>query len=326
MASLPSTIKAIWINKNGDIDVIEELQLPFPQQKADEILVKVEYGGVNYVDTYVRAGLYPTTKFPRVLGFEASGTIVKLPSSNEVLNDDEFKLRGFAEGDRVAVDAAKLPASVDTKTGAAITLQGLTALTFVRESYEVKKGDTILVYAAAGGVGLILTQLALNVGATVIATVSTEEKAKIVRDLGAQHIIITSKQSTVDEVLRITNGEGVQGIFDGVGKDTFEDNFKIAARKGTIVSLGNASGAVPPFSPLKLGEKNLKLLRPRLNNYIYTAKEQRLYFAELFSLLETGAIRQIVHAEYPFTAQGVQQSQKDITSRGTIGKLLIKIT
>lgn len=173
-------------------------------------------------------------------------------------------------------------------------------MTFATEAYQVKKGDTILVYSAAGGVGLILNkvglwcgrscvvrkltvclQIALNIGATVIGTVSSEEKARVVRDQGVQHVIVTSQQNTVEEVLRITNGEGVQAVFDGVGKgeypslpmlalwidspvsDTFEDNFKIVARKGTIVSIGNASGPPPPVGPHILGDRNLKYLRPR---------------------------------------------------------------
>ncbi|KAG8868306.1 hypothetical protein FRB97_002558, partial [Tulasnella sp. 331] len=202
---------------------------------------------------------------------------------------------------------------------------GLTALTFARESYAIKKGDVILIYAAAGGFGSLLTGMALHFGATVIATVSTETKAEFVRSLGAQHVLITSTQNVVDEVLKITNGDGVHAVFDGIGKDTFEDNFKLIRRKGTIVSMGNASGVAPPLNILRLGEKNIVILRPRVFGYITTPEETKHYQDELLSLLVQGAFKTKIHKDYPFTAEGVQQAQKDITSRGTIGKLLVNV-
>ncbi|KAG9009703.1 hypothetical protein FRB94_011558 [Tulasnella sp. JGI-2019a] len=333
--SFPKTIKAIGFHKNGDLNVIEELKdIPFPESDDQSVIVKVEYAGVNFIDTYQRAGLYPTAKFPMILGSEASGTVVKLPTSEE-------SIHGLKIGDRVAVilsgsfaeyiavpawKVGKLPPNVDTKAAGAVILQGLTALTFARESYPIQKGDVILIYAAAGGVGTLLTGIALHAGATVIATVSSETKAEYVRSLGAQHVLNLSTQNVVDEVLKITNGEGVHAVFDGVGKDTFEDNFKLIRRKGTIVSLGNSSGVAPPLNILRLGEKNLRILRPRLFGYIATPEELRHYEDELFSLLGSGVIKAQIHQEYPFTAAGVQQAQKDITSRGTIGKLLINVS
>ncbi|KAG8969737.1 hypothetical protein FRC03_001082 [Tulasnella sp. 419] len=339
MSSFPSTIKAIGVLEQGDLEKIQLLDAPFPTPKSDELIIKVEYAGVNYIDTYHRSGLYPAPSFPFHLGQEPAGTIVALPTSEEVLNDPEYKLRSFQIGDRVAayhggayaeyvavnwIKTFKLPDGIETKLGAAI-LQGLTALTFATEAHEIKKGEYILIYAAAGGVGSILTQIAVQKGATVIATVSSESKAQIVRGYGAHHVLISTQQNVADEVLRITGGEGVHGIFDGIGKDTFEDDLKIARRKGTIVSLGNASGAVPPFAPLRLAAKNLKLLRPTLTNYIYTGEESRRYGAEFFELLSKGSVKVTIFKEYPFTAEGVKQSQIDITSRGTVGKLLVKV-
>ncbi|KAG8848242.1 hypothetical protein FRB96_001280 [Tulasnella sp. 330] len=334
--SFPKTIKAIGFNQNGDIDVIEELKdIPFPPVNDDDVIIKVEYAGVNFIDTYQRAGLYPSAKFPVILGIEASGTVVKLPASEKALHGLDLKVgdkvatlvnNSFAE--YVALPAwrvAKLPATVDTRTGAAVILQGLTALTFARESYAIKKGDIILIYAAAGGVGNLLTAIALHFGATVIATVSTETKAEFVRYIGAQHVLITSTQSVVDEVLKITDGKGVHAIFDGIGKDTFEDNFKLVRRKGTIVSIGNASGVAPPLNILRLSEKNIKIVRPRTSGYVTTPEETKHYQDELLSLLVQGAFKVQRCQDYPFTAEGVQQSQKDITSRGTVGKLLINV-
>lgn len=204
-----------------------------------------------------------------------------------------------------------MPESVSTRTAAAALLQGLTAVSFVEEAYPVKKGDTILIHTAAGGLGLLLTQLAKNVGATVIGTTSTAAKAELAKANGADHVILYPVEDTVKRVLELTNGVGVDAVFDGVGKDTFDNNFKLIKRKGTIVSVGNASGAVEPFSVLRLAEKNLRLLRPSLSNYVYTPEESAYYSHKLFELVAKGALKIAVFEEYPFTAEGVQKAQRD---------------
>jgi len=334
-------MKAIGINKNGDLDVIEELQFPVPVPKDNEILIKVHFAGVNFIDTYQRSGLYAAKGFPFVLGSEISGEIVSLPSSGSALADPNFQVAQFKVGDHVCALAegafveyicvswdkvSKIPNSLDVKVAASVYLQGLTALTFATESYEIKKDDTILVYSGAGGLGIYLIQIAAHRGANVIATVSSEEKAEVAKWAGAQHVIVTSRQTVVDEVLRLTNGEGCEGIFDGVGKDTFDDDFKIAKRKGTIVSLGNASGPVPPFSIFKLADRNLKLLRPRLFHYIHTVEELRRYSTELFELVSKGVVQPKLHGVYPFSVEGIRRTQQELSSRGTIGKLVVKIS
>ncbi|KAG8991209.1 hypothetical protein FRB90_001436 [Tulasnella sp. 427] len=333
-------IKAIGIKEHGDLDVIQELGFPAPTPKDDQVVIKVEYAGVNFIDTYERAGVYKSPSFPKILGKEAAGTIVSLPTSPSVTQDKEYQLRGLSVGDRVVTiddgffaeeiavswpKVVKLPDGVSTKLAAATALQGLTALTFATESYNIQKGDIVLVYSAAGGLGLNLTQIATHRGATVIATVSSEAKAEIARANGAKHVIITTQQNVVDEVLRITDGVGVHAVFDGVGKDTFEDNFKIIRRKGTFVSLGNASGVPPLFQPLRLGEKNIKLIRPRLFGYITTPEEIRTYQDQYNNLIASGAVKPTIHKEYPFTAEGIKQSQIDLSSRGTVGKLIVKV-
>ncbi|KAI0827025.1 NAD-P-binding protein [Trametes gibbosa] len=337
---LPEKIQAIGINKTGDFDVIEKLELPFPTNAPGNILVKVHYGGVNFIDTYYRKGLYPIASFPQPLGTEAAGEVVALPTDSAVLNDEEYKLRGIAVGGKVAVyglgtfaeyvsvpwaRAYAVPEGVSTRTAAAGLTQGATALTFVTEAYNVQKGDVVLVHTVAGGLGLLFAQLIKARGATVIGTTSTAAKAARAREAGADHVILHTQEDTVQRVLELTNGEGVHAIFDGVGKDTFESDFKMIRRKGTIVSVGNASGAVPPFPPLKLVEKNVRLLRPTLANYVYTPEEGRRYSAQLFGLLASGQLKVQVHAEYPFTAEGVQQAQKDLTGGKTVGKLIMKI-
>ncbi|KAI0336846.1 NAD-P-binding protein [Cubamyces sp. BRFM 1775] len=337
---LPAKMQAIGINQTGDFEVIEKLELPVPQNAPGNVLVKVHYGGVNFIDTYFRKGLYPISSFPQPLGTEAAGEIVGLPTDEKVLNDEEYKLRGFSLGGKVAVyglgafaeyvsvpwqKTYALPAGLSTRTAAAGLTQGGTVLTFITEAYDVQKGDVVLVHTVAGGLGLIFAQLLKARGATVIGTTSTPEKAAIAREYGADHVILYKQEDTVQRVLELTNGEGVHAIFDGVGKDTFESDFKMIRRKGTIVSVGNASGAVPPFPPLKLVEKNVRLLRPTLANYIYTPEEGRRYSTELFRLIATGDLKIRIHGEYPFTAEGVQQAQKDLTGGKTVGKLIIKI-
>ncbi|EPQ60227.1 NAD P-binding protein [Gloeophyllum trabeum ATCC 11539] len=338
--SYPSTIKAVTIAKTGDFDVLEVTEQKFPEVSPDSVVVKVEYGGVNFIDTYFRKGLYPVQSFPTILGMEAAGTIVGLPTDPAVLNNEQYKLRGLQKGSKVAVQnfgvhatyavvpwtkVFPVPSSVSTLTAAAALLQGLTCNTFMTEAYNVKKGDTVLIHTVAGGLGLIMAQYAKWRGATVIGTTSTPEKAELAKKHGADHVILYKNEDTVKRVLELTNGKGVEAIFDGVGKDTFESDFEMIARKGTIISLGNASGPVPPVAPLKLTPKNVKLLRPSQINYITEPEEALHYGKELFDLIANGTIKINVFKEYPFTAEGVQEAQKDLTGGKSTGKLVIKI-
>ncbi|KAB5590502.1 NADPH-dependent quinone oxidoreductase [Ceratobasidium theobromae] len=332
-------MKAARVNKQGGIEEIEVVEIPIPTPKPEEIVIKIEWAGVNFIDTYFRGGVYPRPT-PFTLGQEAAGTIVSLPSSTEVLNSDGYKVRGFKEGAKVAAyasnsfaeyvavpwkDAQVLPDGLDTRAAAASISQGLTALTFVREAYEVKKGDWILVHAAAGGVGLLLCQFISKLGAIVIGTTSSQAKADIAKKAGATHVINYTETSIPEEVLRLTDGRGVEAIFDGVGASTWEDNFTSIRRKGTIVSFGNASGVVPPFSVLKLGTKNVKVCRPVVGNYITEPAEFHQYSSELFELVRSGKLGVAVHGEYPLSTEGIRQTQIDITGRGTSGKLLVKV-
>jgi len=251
--SIPQTMRAFTIPKHGDASVIEESVLPVPKTAPSELLVKLEYAGINFIDTYQRQGLYPNKAgWPMILGTEATGEIVQLPTDPDVLNNPWFKSSGYKLGGKVAVRgrscaeytsvpwtmAYPLPDTISTRTAAAILTQGLTALTFLSEAYAPKQGDWILVHTAAGGLGLLITQLASALGAKVIGTTSSEEKAKIAKENGATEMIIYTKEDTVARVLEITGSEGVHAVFDGVGKDTWEGNFKLIRRKGTIVSLG----------------------------------------------------------------------------------------
>ncbi|KZP28895.1 NAD-P-binding protein [Athelia psychrophila] len=338
--SYPSSIQAITFAKTGDFDVIEKTTQPFPNVGAGDIVVKVQYGGVNFIDTYFRKGLYPIKSFPAFVGQEASGIIVGLPTDQAVLDDPEFKKRAFATGSKVAIntsnvfaeyaavswtDAFPVPSSLPNRLAAAGVLQGITAVSFMDEGYDVQKGDIVLIHTVAGGLGMILSQYAKSKGATVIGTTSTKEKAALAKAHGADHVILYTEEDTVKRVLEITGNEGVHAIFDGVGKDTFDNNFKMIRRKGSILTLGNASGAVPPFAPLKLVEKNVKLMRPTMKNYIATPEEGYHYSSKVLGLIADGTIKIDVHKDYPFTAEGVIQAQKDLTGGKTTGKLIIDI-
>ncbi|KAI6012610.1 hypothetical protein F5J12DRAFT_819149 [Pisolithus orientalis] len=294
----PSTIQAITITETGGPEVLEKTEIP--------------------------RGIYPPDKFPFVIGVEVSGTIVRLPTDPAVLNDPDYQKREYKHGSRVAVDslsshaeyisvawktAYPVPESITARTAAASLIQGLTAISFMEESYNVQKGDIILIHTIAGGLGLLMCQFAKYRGAMVIGTTSN----------GADHVITYKEEDTVARVLDITNDEGVHAIFDGVGKDTFEADFRMIRRKGTLVSMGGASGPVPPFAPLKLSEKNVRIVRPRMSNYAYTPSESLYYGDALFSPPP------LIHKEYPFTAEGAREAHMDLIGGKTVGKLLIKV-
>ncbi|KZT27672.1 NAD(P)-binding protein [Neolentinus lepideus HHB14362 ss-1] len=340
MSSFPSTIEAITIAKTGDVDVIEKTTQPFPKVTPESIVVKVEYGGVNFIDTYFRKGLYPIPSFPFTVGREAAGTVVALPTSQEVLNSEAYKKKGLQIGSKVALfhagtfatylvvpwsSAYPFPSSISSRTASAALTQGLTTNTFMTEAYRVKKGDTVLIHTVAGGLGLIFAQYAKHRGATVIGTTSTQEKAELAKQHGADHVILYKDEDTVSRVLELTNGEGVDVIYDGVGKDTFESDFEMIKRKGTLVSVGNASGAVPPFAPLRLSQKNIRIARPTAGNYLITPEEQEHYGNELWDFVAKGILKINVFKEYEFSADGVKQAQTDLVSGKTTGKLVVKI-
>ncbi|KAK7063918.1 USP domain-containing protein [Favolaschia claudopus] len=329
MSTIPTERRAIGINQIGDFDVLEMVTVPL-KVVHENIVVKAEYLGINFIDTYYRKGLYPLKEFPAVIGTEMSGTILALPTNPEVLEDPEYKKRGFAVGAKVVVGGGgafglhsdyvssawkgvhMLPAGVSTQIAAAALLQGMTALSFVEEAHKVQKGETILVHTVAGGLGLLFAQLIKARGATVIGTTSTKEKAELAKANGADHVILYKEEDTVQRVLELTNGVGVDAVFDGVGKDTFDSNFKMLKRKGTLVSVGNASGAVPPMAPIRLVEKNLKLLRPTVGNYAQTAEELYQYTTKLFALPPTlGKTRYTARTLLPFATYSSSSMDND---------------
>jgi NADPH2:quinone reductase len=267
---------------------------------------------------------------PYMLGREAEGTIVSVgPSGNLYdfkISDKVVWMSTDAYAEYSAVPAEKaylIPSGIKPGVAAAGILQGLTALTLIREAYHVKAGEWVLVHAAAGGVGLWLVQLLRAVGAKVIGTASTPEKIELAKKNGAEFTINYSHESVVEKVKEFTGGVGVAAVFDGVGKATFEDDLQILARKGTLASFGNASGAVPPFAISRLAAKNLKILRPTLFNYLYTREEFEQYAGELFQFILKGDIDVRISEIYPL--QEVARAHTDLEGRKTTGKLLLKL-
>lgn len=334
MAPIPRTMKSVSISKTGGVEVLDHGDVPVPTLKEGEVLVRNEFAGVNYIDTYFRSGLYPSPSFPLTLGREGAGQIVAAHAS--VTDSPQAK-----EGTRVvfmsttgqgtyaeytAVPASivvPIPDGLSADKAAAAHLQGLTAWTFVREAAAVKEGQWTLVHAAAGGVGLLLVQMLRSVGAKVIGTASSDEKLELVKKNGADYTVNSKTEDLVARVKEITGGHGIDAIFDGIGKTTFDADIEMIALNGNLISFGNASGAVEPLSILRLGPKNIRLMRPIVNGYVSTRERLERYSAELYDLITSGKVDVRIHDVYPLAEAA--RAHTDIESRKTTGKLLIKI-
>jgi NADPH2:quinone reductase len=323
-----STYKAIQIEQTGGVDALKINDVPKPTPSPTQVLVKNEFVGVNFIDTYHRTGLYPLP-LPATLGREAAGIVEAVGA----------EVKGISVGDRVVYLAAgsygeynvverkhtfKLPESVSTKTAATIILQGLTALTMVQESYKIKQGDFILIHAAAGGTGQQLVRLAKHYGATVIGTTSNAEKAEIARKAGAHHIINYREEDVVKKVLELTENKGVHAVLDGVGKDTFDVSLGSVRRLGSLISFGNASGAVPPVTIARLAAKNVRLMRTQLFGFIETQEEFEHWSNELFNLFAQGVITEEIYKVYTFN--DIKQAHTDLESGKTVGKLILTLS
>ncbi|KAK4140260.1 uncharacterized protein C8A04DRAFT_32218 [Dichotomopilus funicola] len=346
MASIPKTMSGILIEENGGVEALKwKTDIAVPELKDGEILVRNEYVGVNYIDTYFRTGLYKAP-LPLITGKEAAGIIAAVhpsvtatfPALKEGAPVGYVADHAYAEYTAVPAEKAQaLPEGVSTETAAASLLQGLTALTFVREAaglarpghpesqgkLGVSEGPWALVHAAAGGVGSLLVQLLVAHGARVIGTAGSAEKVEIAKANGAQWVVDSRNEDVVKRVKEITGGNGVDVIFDGVGKATFEGDLESIARKGTLVVFGNASGPVPPVDVLRLGAKNIKLMRPVLFGYIATQEERNSYTAELFELIQAGKVNLKIHDVYPL--KDVARAHSDLEGRKTTGKVLLKV-
>ncbi|HWD03200.1 MAG TPA: quinone oxidoreductase [Amycolatopsis sp.] len=318
---------AVQVRKTGGPEVLETAEIEVGSPGPGELLVDVAAAGVNYIDTYQRQGIYPID-LPFVLGLEGAGTVAEVGEG----------VTGFAVGDRVAWQgslgsyasrkllpeavAVKVPEGVSDEVAAATMLQGVTAHYLVRSTYEVKPGDDVLVHAAAGGVGLLLVQLAKARGARVIGTVSTEEKAELARGAGADHVIRYDRENFAAVTRELTGGEGVAVVYDGVGKDTVDGSLASLKVRGLLALFGAASGPVPPIDPQRLNQGgSLFLTRPTSAHYVRTREELDWRADELFAAITAGTLDIRVGGRYPLA--DARRAHEDLQGRRTTGKLLL---
>ncbi|HEY0758157.1 MAG TPA: quinone oxidoreductase [Acidisarcina sp.] len=331
-------MKAIQITETGGPEVLCLRELPIPEPGPGTALIRVHASGVNFIDVYYREGRYKA-ELPLVLGREGAGTIERVGEAvAEPAAQGCAVMASFSPGDSVAwceaagsyaeyavVPLDKLVAvapGLDLKLAAASMLQGMTAHYLTHSTVALKRGDTVLVHAAAGGVGLLLTQMAAQLGARVIATVSTEEKAALAREAGASEVILYSGSDFEAETMRLTDGQGVDVVYDSVGKTTFEKSLNCLRARGLLALYGASSGAVPPFDPIQLSVKgSLFLTRPALGSYIKTREELTERATEVLDWVAQGKLKVRIGHTYALAEAG--QAHRDLESRKTTGKILL---
>jgi NADPH2:quinone reductase len=320
-------MKAVQVKQVGGPEVMEVVELPVPQPKANEAVVKLAAAGVNFIDVYYREGRYKAP-LPFVLGQEGAGVVTAVGTEVKSVKVGDrvawtAQLGSYAEYAAVPADRlVPIPPGVSDHEAAAAMLQGMTAQYLSHDTYPLKKGETALVHAAAGGVGLLLVQMAHNIGARVIATVSTEDKAKLARGAGADEVILYAQADFEAETKRLTGGKGVDVVYDSVGKTTFDKGLNILRPRGMMVLFGGSSGAVPPFDLIILTHKgSLFLTRPSLANYISTREELVARSGAVFSMIAAGTLKLRIEHTYPLAE--AQRAQRDLEGRKTTGKLLL---
>ena len=318
---------AIRIHETGGPDVLRWEEVEVGSPGPGEVRLRQTAIGLNFIDTYYRSGLYPLP-LPAVLGSEGAGVVVEVgPGVADVNVGDRVAYAGpvgaYAEERLVTANRlVPLPDDVDDRVAAAAMLKGMTAQYLLRRTHRVEAGETILLHSAAGGVGLIAAQWARSLGATVIGTVSSDAKAVLAHEAGCDHVVVTSRESIVARVREITGGAGVRVVYDAVGKDTFDGSLDCLAPLGLMVSFGNASGPVPPVSPLVLSQKgSLFLTRPTLMTY--TAKREDLLAtaADLFSVIRSGAVKVRIDATFPLREAATAQAA--LEARRTTGSTVL---
>ncbi|MGD0800434.1 MAG: quinone oxidoreductase [Terracidiphilus sp.] len=321
-------MKAIQIHETGGPEVLTLADLPIPEPGPGQVLIRVEAVGVNFIDIYFRKGVYKSS-LPYTPGSEAAGTIEELGPG----------VTGFAAGDAVAsvsvlgsyaeyalVPAAQLvktPAGLNMQQAAAAMLQGMTAHYLAYSTYPLKAGDTALIHAGAGGVGLLLTQMAARLGARVFTTVSTPEKAELSREAGAAEVILYSVQDFEAEVKRLTDGKGVDVVYDSVGKTTIQGSLNCLRPRGLLALFGASSGPVPPFDLIQLSSKgSLFITRPTLWHYVATRAELEWRSGDVLGWIASGDLK--LRTEFVYPLAEAAQAQTDMEDRKTTGKILLE--
>ena len=320
-------MKAIQISEAGGPDVLKLVELPIPEPGPGQVLLRVEATGVNFVEVYFRKGIYKAA-FPLIPGSEAAGTIEELGPG----------VTGFAAGDAVvstsvmgsyaeyalvpAAQLVKVPAGLSMESAAAVLLQGMTAHYLAFSTYPLKAGDTALVHAGAGGVGLLLTQIAKRIGARVITTVSTAAKAELSREAGASDVILYTEQDFEAEVKRLTGGKGVDVVYDSVGKTTFDKSLNCLHPRDMVALFGASSGPVPPFDLQQLNSKgSLYVTRPSMWHYIATRAELEWRSGDVLTWAAKGELK--LRMEHTYQLAEAAQAHIDLEARKTTGKVLL---
>jgi NADPH2:quinone reductase len=320
-------MKAIQVKQPGGPEAMELVELPVPAPKASEAVVKLAASGVNFIDVYVREGRYKAP-LPVVLGQEGAGVVTAVGADvKSVKKGDRVawsgQLGSYAEYAAVPADRlVPIPSGVTDQQAASPMLQGMTAQYLSHDTYPLKRGETALVHAAAGGVGLLLVQMAHNIGARVIATVSTDEKAKLAREAGADEVILYTQSDFEADTKRLTGGKGVDVVYDSVGKTTFEKGLNVLRPRGMMVLFGGSSGAVPPFDLITLSQKgSLYVTRPSLVSYIATREELVARSGAVFGMIAAGKLKLRIEHMYPLAE--AQRAHRELEGRMTTGKLLL---
>ncbi len=319
--------KAIRIHAHGGPEVMRWEDVPTPEPAAGQALIAQEAVGLNYIDVYYRTGLYKAPSMPLVIGMEGAGTVLSVgPGVDTVRAGDRVAYAGpigaYAARRVIAADRlVALPDAIDFPTAAAMMLQGLTAQYLLRRTHRVQPGDTVVMHAAAGGVGLILCQWARHLGVRVIGVVSSEAKAELAREHGATHVVIGT-DTLAAEVRRITDGAMVPVVYDSVGRDSFAASLDCLAPLGTMVTFGNASGPVPPFDPSVLASKgSLFLTRPTLATYAAKRADLEAMAAELFEVVASGAVQIRVNQTYALSEAA--EAHRALEARRTTGSTVL---
>jgi NADPH2:quinone reductase len=319
---------SIRMERTGGPEVLQLVDAPVSEPGPGELRIRHEAIGLNFIDIYQRSGVYQVP-LPSGVGSEAAGTVIAVGPA----------VSGFAEGDRVAyaggplgaysaerllpaAHAVKLPGSVNAEAAAALMLKGMTAWYLLHLSFAVRRGHTLLVHAAAGGVASVLVPWAKHLGASVIGTVGSAEKAELAHAGGCDHVILYREQDVAAQVRKLTGGTGVDVVYDSVGKDTFAGSLDALRRRGTLVSFGNASGKVPPFEPVLLSEKgSLFLTRPKLADHVATRGELEIAANALFAAIGAGVVKPEIRQRYPL--REAARAHAELAARQTTGASLL---
>ena len=325
---MSETVKAIRINQNGGPEEMKLVDVDLPELGEFDVLVRHEAVGLNYIDVYFRTGLYPQ-EMPGKIGMEGSGVVEAIGSGVSYVNvGDRVAYAGqplgaYSQKRVMPQDTLiQLPESISFEQGAAMMLQGLTVQYLLNDSYKVQAGDTILLHAAAGGVGLIAVQWLKALGARVIGTVGNQAKADLAKSFGCDETIIYTEEDFVARTRELTDGKGVQAVYDSIGKDTFMQSLDCLAPRGTMVSFGNATGAVPAFEIGLLAAKgSLKVTRPTLMTYVHDRPMLESMAKDLIARVESGQVKIEVNQRYPLA--DAAQAHIDLESRKTTGSTVL---